>query len=316
VPRLVSAGIALSPHQNADDYSATAQRERMLWLEFEALPDDPDDAYFVRVLACAADPLLTREGIAEVVEPILALDSEWMRMVVPGQARDDNGLRAMQRLQRPSRPSENSGNGAHFLVPLPDGLGAGSSELLSLFTYEIRLGHAGPRWSTAQGRFGPALRVAGVQHPPPPLVCQAVRTANEIRLRAPFATPVQDGRHVRPPEGPKTRLWGLLYARVQQADGAAWRNLVLMRAPLRPPQGDLAERHPETSGPLIYGEGQFALAELHSLLDRHGLDLDAPLTTLVVEFHTDPEIEDPLGTQLGHARMLRVSPLISVPEAC
>jgi len=317
VPRLVSAGIALSPHQIAEDYSATAQRERMLWLEFETMPDDPDDAYFVRVLASAADPLLTREPIPERVEPALPLDSEWMRRVVPGQARDDSGLRAMQRLQRPSVPADNpGGGGAHFLVPLPDGLEAGSPELLSLFTYEIRLGHAGARWSTAQGRFGPALRVAGVQHPPPPLVCQARRTDTGILVRAPFATPVQDGRHVRPPEGPKTRLWGLLYARVQQADGAAWRNLVLMRVPLRPPQGDLAERHPETSGPLLYGEGQFASAQLHSLLDRHGLQPDAPLTTLVVELHTEPEIDDPLGTQLGHARMLRVSPLIPVPEAC
>ena len=280
------------------------------------LPDDPDDAYFVRVLACAADPLLTRETIPEVAEHTLALDAEGMRKVVPGQARDDSGLRAMQRLQRPSHPADDAGSNAHFLVPLPAGLEAGSPELLSLFTYEIRLGHAGDRWSTAQGRFGPALRVAGVQHPPPPLVCQAQRSASEIRVRAPFATPVQDGRHVRPPEGPQTRLWALLYARVQQADGVAWRNLMLMRAPLRPPPGDLAERQPETSSPQLYGEGQFALAELHPLLDRHGLDPQAPLTTLVVEFHTEPVIDDPLGKQLGHARMLRVSPLIPVPQAC
>ncbi|MEO5732910.1 MAG: hypothetical protein ABIN96_16195 [Rubrivivax sp.] len=310
VPRLVSAGIALSPHQNAEDYSSTAQRRRMLWLEFEAQPGDPDDAYFVRVLASAADPLLTREALAEVVEPALALDAETVRMIVPGQARDDAGLQAMQPLQLPS------GSGAHFLVPLPEGLDADSPELLGLFTYEIRLGHVGARWSTAQGRFGPPLRVAGVQHPPPPLVCQAFRNANEIRVRAPFATPVQDGRHVRPPEGPKTRLWGLLYARVQQADAAAWRNLMLMRVPLRPPPGDLAERQPETAGPLLFGEGQFAVGELQSLLARHGLGTDAPLTTLVVEFHTEPEIDDPLGRQLGHARMLRVSPLIPVPELC
>ena len=29
-----------------------------------------------------------------------------------------------------------------------------------------------------------------------------------------------------------------------------------------------------------------------------------------------PEIEDPLGSKLGHARILRVSPLIAVPDAC
>jgi hypothetical protein len=188
--------------------------------------------------------------------------------------------------------------------------------LLGLFTYEVRLGHAGGRWSTAQGRFGPPLRVAGVQHPPPPLVCQAARTDKGIFVRAPFATPVQDGRHVRPPEGPKTRLWALLYARVEQADAAAWRNLMLIRTPLERPRGDLAERRPETSGPLLFGEGRFELAELAQVLQRHGLDPQAPLTTLVVEFHSEPDIDDPLGRNLGHARMLRVSPLVAIPDAC
>ena len=311
VPQLVSAGIALSPHINAADYSTTDQRERMLWLEFDAPPADPDDTYFVRVLACAADPLLTREIIPEVApEPALALDAEWVRVVTPGQPRDDNGLRAMTPLLRPSQ------SGAHYLIPLPEGLSAQSPELLGLYTYEVRLGHAGSRWSTAQGRYGPALRVAGVQHPPPPLVCQAARSGDAIGVRAPFATPVQDGRHVRPTDRPMTRLWALLYARVEQADASAWRNLMLMRAPLLPPRGDLAERQPETSGPLLFGEGRFALAELQALLARHGLDADAPLTTLVAEFHTEPEIEDPLGSKLGHARILRVSPLIAVPDAC
>ena len=124
-----------------------------------------------------------------------------------------------------------SDGGAHFLIPLPDGLEASSPELFSMFTYEVRLGHTDERWSTAHGRFGPPLRVAGVQHPPPPLVCQAARGLDFIRVRAAFATPVQDGRHVRPLL-PKTRLWALLYARVEQADAVAWRNLLLLRTPL------------------------------------------------------------------------------------
>ena len=311
VPRLVSAGIALSPHISADGYASTEQRERMLWLEFEAPPDDPDDAYFVRVLACAADPLLTKDLIPELaMEPSLPLEAEWMRVVTPGQPRDDRGLGAMQPLLR------RSASGAHFLIPLPEGLDANAPELLGLFTYEIRLGHTGARWSTAQGRFGPALRVAGVQHPPPPLACQAARDESVIRVRAPFATPVQEGRHLRPPEGPKTRLWAVLYARVEQADALAWRNLMLMCTPLFPPRGDLAERHPDTSAALLYGEGRFALAEITRALQQHGLGPNAPLTTLVVEFHTEPEINDPLRQNLGHARMLRVSPLIAVVDAC
>jgi hypothetical protein len=53
-------------------------------------------------------------------------------------------------------------------------------------------------------------------------------------------------------------------------------------------------------------------------LRRHGLGADAPLTALVVELHADtrPEIEDPLGKNLGHARLLRTSPLVPVPDAC
>ena len=311
VPLLISAGIALTPHEPAEDYSATNQRERMLWLEFDALPNDPQDSYFVRVLAAAADPLLTDEAIAEVVpEPALPLDDERMRKITSRQPRDDNGLRAMQPLLRCSD------GGAHFLIPLPDGLEASSPELFSMFTYEVRLGHTDERWSTAHGRFGPPLRVAGVQHPPPPLVCEAARGLDEIRVRAAFATPVQDGRHVRPLV-PKTQLWALLYARVEQADAVAWRNLLLLRTPLFPPVGN-AVLSPlrNAQPPLLYGTGNFPLTEVRRVLRRRGLADAAPLTALVAEFHTQPEIEDPLGTRLGHARMLRVSPLVPIPDAC
>ena len=51
-----------------------------------------------------------------------------------------------------------------------------SPELFGFFVYEVRLGHKAGRWCTAQGRFGPPLRVAGVQHPAPPLTCQAARS--------------------------------------------------------------------------------------------------------------------------------------------
>lgn len=34
-PKLVSAGIALSGYEAAPDYSSTAPRKRMLWLEFD-----------------------------------------------------------------------------------------------------------------------------------------------------------------------------------------------------------------------------------------------------------------------------------------
>jgi hypothetical protein len=41
-----------------------------------------------------------------------------------------------------------------------------------------------------------------------------------------------------------------------------------------------------------------------------------PVTVLVAEFLTEPDIPDPVGLNLGHARMLRVSPVVPVPDAC
>src|SRR5215212_9945586 len=41
-----------------------------------------------------------------------------------------------------------------------------------------------------------------------------------------------------------------------------------------------------------------------------GLSDDAPLTTMVVEVHREPEFEEPLGKELGHARVLRTSVLV------
>ncbi len=308
VPKLVSAGIALSRYVPADDYSSTNQRQRSLWLEFELPPLDPDDAYFVRVLANAPDPMLIAidEVIPEVIEPPLPIEPEWMRLIEQDQPRDDSGLRAMDLLDQQAEA------GSHYLVPLPKGLDETSLELFGMFTYEIRVGHTNSRWSSAQGRYGPALRVAGVQHPIPPLVCQAARNKRRIRVRAPFATAVHNGRNVRR-RFPRTSMWAVLYARVQQTDAASWRNLLLARARMSPAQELMVL---EADARALFGEGFFEVPDVHNLLQRLGLPEDTPLTTLAVELFTDPLPPDPLGQDLGHARMLRVSPLVPVPDQC
>jgi hypothetical protein len=308
VPKLVSAGIALSPYATAKDYSSTEQRKRSLWLEFESAPIDPDDAYFVRVLANAPDPMLIdiEEEIPEVIELPLPIEPEWMRLIEKGQSRDESGLRSMDLL------SEQAESGPHYLVPLPKGLSETSLELFGMFTYEIRVGHTGSRWSSAQGRYGPALRIAGVQHPSPPLVCSSARTQFAIRIRAPYATAVHNGRNVRR-RFPRTSMWAVLYARVQQTDAASWRNLLLARTMMSPRQ-DLMEF--EGDARTLFAEGLFEIVEVQSLLRQMGLPDDTPLTTLAVELFTDPLPPDPLGQNLGHARMLRVSPLVPVPDQC
>ncbi len=201
----------------------------------------------------------------------------------------------------------------HYLVKLPEGISESSPELFGFFVYEVRAGHADDRWCTAQGRYGPALRVAGVQHPAPPLACQAARGKVEILVRAPFATPVFEGRSVRP-RVPATHLWSLLYARVRQIDAAEWRNVLIARARLVPP----VERHDlaGVDARVVYGEGLYDIASVVEQLRRLGLPPDAPLTVLAAEVFADPIEEDPLGERLGHGRILRISPLVPVPDVC
>lgn len=322
-PSVFSAGIALSGFHAAHDYSSTAPRQRMLWFELNVLEDPtagvpaPGDSYYVRVLAKGPDPLLLPFDITlpDTEESPLPIDPEWMRAITPGQLRDESGLSAMQELvASPESPGV-------YLVPLPPDLHESSPELFGFFVYEIRLGHNGGQWSTAQGRFGPLLRVAGVQHPAPPLVCQAVRDNDAVLVQAPFAAAVANGSTYR---SRGTNLWALLYARVRQADGSAFRNVLINRvqlvetpAPMRP--GLFAER-------VIFGEGLFTTDSITRDLQRLGLPADQALTVLAAEVfvNTGARIDppavsaavNPLGERLGHARIMRISPLVPVPNVC
>jgi hypothetical protein len=308
VPRIVSAGIALSEYIKADDYSSTEPRQRMLWLEFAEKPADCEDSYYVRVRALGPDPMLLTTDVVppDPQETSIPLDPEWMRAIVPGQARDENGLNAMQ-------PLAASATQPHYLVPLPANLKDSSPELFGFFVYEVRIGHTESHWCTAQGRFGPLLRVAGVQHPPPPLVCQGVRTPDGILIRAPYATPVLDGANVRPPS-PATDLWALLYARVPQMDRKGWRNLLISRTVLGVPQ--IGNDPQDTGSRILYGEGVIFTQTLDTALRSFGLPLDTPLTVLAAELFKDPFDSDPIGEHLGYSRTLRISPLAAVRDAC
>src|SRR5262249_42271213 len=141
-PKLVAAGLALSPYEAAHDYSSTEPRRRMLWLEFETAPDDDADTYFCRVLAYAPDPMLLQEDeqVAIPDEPPLPTPAEVLRVIVPHQPADRAGLRAMQAL-RPAAPREPGDEVVHYLVPLPPNVDATNPRLFGLFVYELRVGH-------------------------------------------------------------------------------------------------------------------------------------------------------------------------------
>lgn len=254
VPKIKSVGIAFSPYQRSEDYSSTEVRRRHLWVEFEEPLENPDDMYFCRFLANAPDQLISNNSFEQFPAPEespINLDPELVRVITPGQSNDLSGLNAMQQLI----PSVDSNR--HFILPLPSGMHAESPELFGFFTYEFRVGHghfvdrdqvdkqfdwssynplvqtAGVApmaksnlWSTAQGRFGRPLRVTGIQHPAPTLLCTLNRNSEEMYVSAPFAKAVFKGKNVTS-KPPRTTLWAVLYAQVYQADGLDFRNILL-----------------------------------------------------------------------------------------
>jgi hypothetical protein len=229
VPKIASAGIALSPYHRNAKYSATEPRQRFLWVEFEAPVADPNDAYFARVLQYAPDQLISNnqpELLEAQPEPALPIDPELVRVIPPGATNDLAGLSAMQPMQKATDSDR------HYLLPLPPGLHAEAAELFGFFTYEFRVGHYRHRdtlamaWSTAQGRFGRPLRATGIQHPAPTLTCTANRDEEKLYVSAPYAVAVFNGRNVTA-DPPRTELWCLLYAQVKQADNQDFRNILL-----------------------------------------------------------------------------------------
>ncbi|GMQ27735.1 hypothetical protein [Algoriphagus confluentis] len=259
-PKVVSVGLAFSPYDRAEDYSSTEARRRFLWVEFEEPIQNPDDAYFCRMLANAPDQLISNndwdlQHIPE--EASLSLDPEVIRRIIPGQSDDKSGIDAMQMMIK------STDSNRHYLLPLPPGLHSESPEMFGFFTYEFRVGHAhfidrenedaelaamnfqsvgnfifngtapkGNLWSTAQARFGRELRVTGMQHPVPTLLCSLNRNENHMYVSAPFAKAVFKGKNVTS-KPPRTSLWTLLYAQVHQADGLDHRNILIAERKMR-----------------------------------------------------------------------------------
>ncbi len=233
IPQLVSAGIAESAYQPSENYSSTSIRQRSLWLEFDQPPQDPNDAYFVRVMNYGPDPLLMSNpvDITPLPDAPIALDPEPIRTITPDSVNDAAGLSAMTQVQ----PSGSSP--VHFLVPLPSTISPEALDLFGFWTYEIRCGHL--QWSTAQGRYGRPFRVAGVQHPCRHLIATVDRSVTVpsdggaaqpcIVASADLAQTVLNGESLTSAIAPQTQIWFLLYAQLRRVDGQAYRNLLLTK---------------------------------------------------------------------------------------
>lgn len=240
IPKVASAGIALSPYRRNAKYSATEPRRRYLWVEFAEPIRDPQDTYFARVLASAPDQLISNNELDLIFtpqEPALPIDAELIRVIPPSASNDLAGLNAMQPMQKAADSDK------HYLLPFPPGISADAPELFGFFTYEFRVGHYGVEqivdgnqkmqmaWTTAQGRFGRPLRATGIQHPAPTLTCVVNRDPDKLYVSAPYAVAVFNGKNVTA-DPPRTQLWCLLYAQVRQADYKDYRNILLDDKPL------------------------------------------------------------------------------------
>lgn len=283
VPKIVSAGVALSPYQYDEGYANTTPRRKYLWLEFAEPIANPQDGLFARVLANSPDPLLAQGNRGELYiapeEPALPIDPELMRVVSPGQSDDLAGIGAMQQMQKASDSD------LHYILPLPPGMDPDSKELFGFFTYEFRVGHASV-WSTAQGRFGRPFRTTGVQHPYPTLFCNVNRDDEKMYVNAPYAPAVFRGKNVTA-DPPRTEIWCLLYAQVYQADGQEHRNILLHERALQ-----LIDRDKVFGGQIqgkrnkdrvLVGITGWTNEQIQFLLKRLGLPVDSPLSVLCVE---------------------------------
>lgn len=316
-PKLLSAGWAFGPYSPDQRYSSTGERTRMLYLRLDGPPLDPHDQYFARVLACSPDPMLIEPTtlLPDPPEPPLPVEPEDIRVITQDQPADLAGYNAMHTLIA-SRESP-----GYYLLPLPRDLSPDAPELFGFFVYELRVGHDKLRWSTAQARFGQPLRVAGVQHPAPPLRSMVTRTNANVSVVSPYATAVLDGRTVRAPF-PRTQMHALLYAQVLQADGRSWRNVLLARA-----HGAQLQPGDHEDPRLLPSLASFPQVSILIMLRALGLPLDCPLSIVSVEMLAEnpneipagapfPVVAEPLGAGLGQVRILRASALTPVPAIC
>ncbi|KAH8707668.1 hypothetical protein GQ44DRAFT_763560 [Phaeosphaeriaceae sp. PMI808] len=314
IPQIASAGQALSPYSHDEGYANTFVRTKMLWLEFASPLQDPQDRYFCRVLKYAPDPLLLGTqyqsySVIEFPEPPLPIDPEPLRRIVPDQTLDTVGLDAMQ----PLLPTSSL---LHWGVPLPAGLTSDSLELFGFWTYEIRIGHwhdsVQPRWSTAQGRFGPPLRVSGVQHPVPELPCSLSRDHTTIWVSSRYAQSVQDGKPLIM-KVPNTQIWFLVYAQAALIDGSGEKkNILIARTRASgvriSSNSDMGNMQPR---------GSFLIASLTGMLSSYRLKSNTGLSAMAVELYEQTDnVSDPLGGDLGRQRILRSSCLVAIPSMC
>lgn len=306
-PVVISAGIAQSPYGRDEKYSRTTRRDRVLWLEFARPPLNPADIICGRVVGWAADPALTSDfpDASDQPVPALAIPDEPIRVIVPDQPDDQSGADAMQPLTPTRSP-------VRFLLPLPPGIDAASSQLFGFFRYEFRFAHGPDSWSTARARFGDASVIDSIRHIPPQLECGASRVDDLVVTYAAPARPAAPDRGPDLDRSVETDIWFLLFGQAIMADGSDFRNVLLSRR-----RGQISEGaglHPAM--PRL--RAAWHREEIEARLMALALRPSTPLSVLAVELLVPPGdlFPDPVAGDLGEVSVLRSSTLVPIPAGC
>ena len=354
IPKLISTGVAMTPYTyDEEGYRFSGERQKSVWFEFDEAAYDPEDTYYARVLSYSPDPYLCRvdrDLISNISKDLpLNLNDEKIRRIIPGM---DNDYAATGAMQEMIKETDESGKKI-YLLPLPAGLHANSDELFGFFSYEIRVGHKKESWSTAQARYGRPLKVNGVQHIAPELVCLSTRSdsgkglklTRYIEISAAHANAVLNGKDVTA-FPPNTSLWYLLYTQVIQADGLSYRNILIDSGPMRyhPTEARKRKYKYDKEGGNKLGTARISLREIGDRLEMMGLPRSNNLSAVAVEMfpltnkwqeitngidrkigdidayfiskYLDEHDENPLTDMLGQYRIYRSSVLTPINEVC
>ncbi len=355
LPKLVSTGVAMTPYSyDEQGYRFSDERQKYIWFEFEEAVADSMDTYYARVLSYSPDPYLCRvdeELITHISKDLpLQLNDEKIRTIIPKMEYDNAGVGAMQEM---IKETDETGKKI-YLLPLPTGLHPNSDELFGFFSYEIRVGHKKESWSTAQARYGRPLKINGVQHIAPELVCNTYRmsksTENQkikyYEISAAHANAVLNGKDITA-FPPNTSLWYLLYTQVMQADGKSFRNILIDAGPMyyHPIKTHLKNEHYKKESGEKLGTARISSIEIGDRLEMMGLPRSNNLSAIVVEmfplknrwqeitnginekirdldshfineYLNQEQVGNPLTDMLGEYRMYRSSVLTPVSEMC
>jgi len=226
IPKIVSAGIALSPYVTRNNYSETEPRRRYCGRVRRARARSEGHVFRARAEQ-RSDQLLSNNGpelLGHPDEPALPIDPELIRVITFNQSNDDAGSMPCSRWR--CRTARRRMRIASICCRYP--------RLASRVAGDVRFLHLrGPgRSLPLHRRFGPARQGAGgVDHRPgtlrprPPRARHPAsgthadlhrrsRPEEDLRDR-PYAVAVHNGKNVTA-DPPRTEIWALLYAQVKQ----------------------------------------------------------------------------------------------------